>query len=80
MRIWSELSLGQRRLIIIGGLFEGLLKVSALIDLARRPATEVRGSKTRWGVTVVLINSVGIAPLAYFIFGRTRKPGARCSR
>lgn len=69
---WSELSPKSRRLIVAAGTFEGVLKVAALIDLARRPATEVRGPKARWAVAVVLVNSVGLMPLAYFIWGRKR--------
>ena len=69
---WNELSPGTRRLIIAGGGFEGVLKVAALIDLARRPASEVRGSKGRWALAVTLINSVGAVPVAYFAYGRRR--------
>jgi hypothetical protein len=60
-------------LIIIGGTLEGLLKLAALIDLARRPASNIRGSKPRWAAAVALLNSVGIVPLAYFVFGRKRE-------
>jgi len=69
---WNELSSRTRRLIIAGGVFEGVLKVAALIDLARRPAGEVRGSKLRWALAVTLINSVGAVPVAYFAYGRRR--------
>ena len=69
---WNELSSRTRRLIIAGGVFEGALKVAALIDLARRPASEVRGSKLRWALAVTLINSVGAVPGAYFAYGRRR--------
>ena len=69
---WNELSSRTRRLIIAGGVFEGVLKVAALIDLARRPASEVRGSKLRWSLAVTLINSVGAVPVAYFAYGRRR--------
>ncbi len=71
---WSELSPRTRQLIVMCGAFEAVLKIAALVDLARRPATEVRGSKRRWALAVVLLNSVGIVPLAYFVVGRTR-PG-----
>ena len=71
---WNELSSRTRRLIIAGGVFEGVLKVAALIDLARRPAGEVRGSKLRWALAVTLINSLGAVPVAYFVYGR-RKSG-----
>ena len=69
---WNELSSRTRRLIIAGGVFEGALKVAALIDLARRPAGEVRGSKLRWALAVTLINSLGAVPVAYFAYGRRR--------
>jgi hypothetical protein len=32
-------------LIILGAAFEGILKIAALADIKRRPASEVRGSK-----------------------------------
>jgi hypothetical protein len=38
---WNELDPRTRRLIIITGALEGVVKVAALIDLARRPAGEV---------------------------------------
>jgi hypothetical protein len=69
---WNELSPRTRRVIVAGGLFEGVLKVAALIDLARRPASQVRGSKVRWALAVTLINSVGAVPVAYFAYGRRR--------
>jgi len=67
---WNELSPRARRFIIIGGSFEGVLKVAALIDLVRRPAAQIRGSKARWAAALVLINSVGAVPIAYFLRGR----------
>jgi hypothetical protein len=67
---WDELSPRSQRTIMIGAGFEAVLKVAALIDLARRPADQVRGSKARWATAVVLINSVGLVPLAYFALGR----------
>ena len=69
---WNELSSRTRQLIIAGGVFEGALKVAALVDLSRRPASEVRGSKVRWALAVTLINSVGAVPVAYFSYGRRR--------
>ncbi len=69
---WHELDARTRRLIIVGALLEGLLKIAALVDLARRPAREVRGSKLRWAVSTVLVNSLGILPVTYFAHGRRR--------
>lgn len=69
-RKWDELSPRARRLIIVGAAFEGALKVAALVDLVRRPAAEVRGSKAGWAVAIALVNSVGAVPIVYFTYGR----------
>jgi hypothetical protein len=69
---WSNLSPRIRRLILIGGAFEGVLKVAALVDLVHRPRAEVRGSKPLWAAAIVLVNSVGAVPIAYFAYGRQR--------
>jgi hypothetical protein len=67
---WKQLSEGQRRLILVAASAEGALKVAALIDLKRRPAAQVRGPKPLWAVGVLLVNSVGLLPIAYFRYGR----------
>jgi hypothetical protein len=69
-RRWSELSERTRKLIILGAAFEGVLKTLALVDLKRRPAGEIRGSKAKWATAVVLVNSVGAVPIAYLLWGR----------
>ena len=69
-RRWSDLSEGQRRLIALGAVFEGVLKIAALVDIKRRPAAQIRGSKWVWATVVALANSAGLVPLAYFRFGR----------
>jgi hypothetical protein len=66
---WSDLSKGQRRIIIAAAAAEAALKAAMLIDLRRRPAGQVRGPKWLWASTA-LINTAGIAPLTYFIVGR----------
>jgi hypothetical protein len=71
-RRWSELSERSRRLILAGAVFEGVLKVLALIDIVRRPAERIRGSKARWAAAVVVINSGGGVPIAYFLWGRRK--------
>jgi hypothetical protein len=73
-RAWSELSPRARRAIVVAGAFEGALKIAALIDLVRRPADQVRGSKLRWAAAITLINSVGVVPLIYFLRGRRSEP------
>lgn len=69
---WNQLDRQTRRVIIVAGAFEGVLKVAALIDLARRPANEVRGSREWWAAAVLFINSLGALPIAYFRYGRRR--------
>jgi hypothetical protein len=72
-RQWSDLSPRTRKLIASAAVAEGILKTAALVDMARRPSAEIRGSKWIWAPVVVAVNSFGIAPLAYFAFGRARK-------
>jgi hypothetical protein len=42
---WSDLSERTRRLLITAAVVEGILKVAALIDIKRRPASQIRGPK-----------------------------------
>jgi hypothetical protein len=69
---WQDMSPRTRRLIIALSTVEGVLKIAALIDLARRPASQIRGSKARWATAITLINSLGAVPIAYFARGRRR--------
>jgi hypothetical protein len=71
---WDELSLRTRRRIVVAATFEGVLKIATLIDLARRSADEVRGSKAKWVTAIVVVNSAGALPLYYF--ARARRPSA----
>jgi hypothetical protein len=71
---WSDLSERSRRLLIAAAAAEGILKVAALIDIKRRPATQIRGSKWLWATAVTVISSAGVLPVSYFVFGR-RQPG-----
>jgi hypothetical protein len=78
-RKWKDLSTRTRGLIIGAAVAEGALKTAALVDIARRPADQIRGSKWVWVPVVVLVNSLGGAPLAYFVYGRRRQPAAQPS-
>ena len=69
---WSDFSPRTRRLLIVGAAAEGVLKLAALADMKRRPASEIRGSKWVWGPAMI-VNSAGAIPLAYFAFGRRRR-------
>jgi Phospholipase_D-nuclease N-terminal len=71
-RRWSDLSERNRRLIIAAAVAEAILKTAVVIDIRRRPASQIRGSKRMWIAAAVLVNSAGVGPLSYFAFGRRR--------
>jgi hypothetical protein len=68
-RRWSDLNPRHRKLIVAAAVAEGGLKAAVLVDLKRRPASQIRGSKRIWAAAM-LVNSAGILPLAYFVYGR----------
>ncbi|BCJ47485.1 hypothetical protein GCM10010168_18430 [Actinoplanes ianthinogenes] len=68
---WQDLSQGQRRMIVGLAVAETAFKAVMLIDLKRRQASEVRGPKWLWASTA-LVNSAGLLPAAYFLFGRVK--------
>jgi hypothetical protein len=69
-RQWSELSERTRRLLTIAAVAEGILKLAALIDIKRRPASQIRGPKWLWATVVSVVGSAGLLPVSYFVFGR----------
>ena len=71
-RTWSDLDESTRKLIITVAVVEGILKVAALIDIKRRPASQIRGPKWLWAPLVAVVNSAGVVPISYFVFGRRR--------
>jgi hypothetical protein len=70
---WNELTPRTRRLIVVAGVFEGVLKLAALADLVRRPSAQIRGPKTAWAGAVTFINALGAVPIAYFAWGRRKR-------
>lgn len=70
---WSDLSPGTRKTIIVVGAAEAALKAVAAIDIKRRPADLIRGPKWAW-LAGLVVNTAGVIPLSYFIFGRRRTP------
>ena len=61
-RKWSELSEKQQTALLVLMSVELSLTATAAVDLVRRPAAEVHGSK-RWWAVALLIQPVG--PVAY---------------
>jgi hypothetical protein len=70
---WSDLSERDRRLLMTAALAEGILKVAALLDIKRRPASQIRGPKWLWAAAVSVVSSAGVVPVSYFVLGR-RQP------
>jgi hypothetical protein len=60
---------GQRAAIVAGATVELVLTTAALVDLARRPAAQVSGSKALWALGC-FVQPVG--PVAYLALGRRR--------
>lgn len=68
-RRFKDLSPAQRAGVLALGSVQLALLATALVDLSRRPADEVRGKKAAW-FPALFINFFG--PLAYLKFGRKR--------
>ncbi|WP_189210332.1 PLDc N-terminal domain-containing protein [Actinokineospora fastidiosa] len=66
-RPWRSLSREQRVAVIVLAAAQIGLAVAAWADLARRPASAVRGGKRGWAWAIA-VNFVG--PIAYFRYGR----------
>jgi hypothetical protein len=66
---FTELSPPLRLATVVLGAVQVALYVAAYVSIARRPAAEIRGSKTKWRL-VCLLNTIG--PLSYFRWGRVR--------
>jgi hypothetical protein len=63
------MSTGQRVAIVTGATVEVVLTTAALVDLARRPAAQVRGRKALWAIGC-FVQPVG--PVAYLALVRRR--------
>lgn len=66
---WSEYSPLARKLIFVAGVVQVLLFIAAQVDLSRRPAEQIVGSKKRWRI-LSFLNFVG--PALYFWRGRQK--------
>ncbi len=66
---WKDLTDTQRAAVLVAASVEMALTATALVDLARRPAAEVRGRKAVWAV-LSFVQPVG--PIAYLACGRRR--------
>ena len=64
---WSELPTSAKVGTVVMWLIQLSLLVAALLDIRKRPAEQINGSKKLW-TAVAFINWVG--PIAYFVKGR----------
>lgn len=69
---WDDLTPRSRTVIAVAVTVDGLLRVAALADLARRPSERVNGSKVLWAAGLAVVNSAGVLPMVYFVKGRRR--------
>ncbi|TWP37601.1 DUF5652 family protein [Leekyejoonella antrihumi] len=70
---WSDLDPRVRQAVLLGGAFEAGLKIAALIDLAQRPSSDLRGRKPAWAGALALVNSGGVLPIVYLLRARRRR-------
>lgn len=69
---FKDLSPRSRAMIVAGATVQFGLLGYAWLDLRRRPADQVRGSKRAWK-PALFVNFIG--PLAYLFLGRRRSDG-----
>ena len=70
-----ELSPRTRWLLTAAAAAEAALKAAALLDMRRRPASQIRGTKRAWSLAMI-VNSAGLIPISYFLFGVRRADAA----
>jgi hypothetical protein len=68
---WNELTTRQKTPFVLRGIFQFALLAAALLDICRRPAEEIKGSKWLWS-PVAFVSFMGTGPIAYFLFGGKR--------
>jgi hypothetical protein len=71
----KDLSPRTRWLLTAAAAAEAGLKAAALLDMRRRPASQIRGSKRAWALAMI-VNSAGLIPISYFLFGVRRTESA----
>ena len=64
---WEDFTPPQKAATVLLGMVQVTLLAAAQLDIRRRPAEQIRGSKLMWTL-LAFVNFVG--PIAYFLFGR----------
>ncbi|MDA2986915.1 MAG: PLDc N-terminal domain-containing protein [Candidatus Nanopelagicales bacterium] len=70
---WADLSDAQKTAVLVAASVQLSLAATAWVDLARRPAAQVRGPKALWAVGIA-VNFIG--PISYFVAGRRKAVAA----
>jgi len=71
-RRWADMSPAQKVLAVLLASLQMSLALSAWVDLARRPAAQINGTKRTWAA-VIAVNFIG--PALYFLRGRRPATG-----
>ena len=66
---WQDLTVVEKIGVALMGTVQLLLLVTALWDISRQPADEIKGDK-RWWTAAVFVNFIG--PISYFLFGKRK--------
>ncbi|GAB06364.1 hypothetical protein GII30_13980 [Gordonia amarae] len=69
---WKDLSNQQKGVVVATTAVDMGLRTWAGRDLASRTQEEINGPKWAWGLGLGVVNSVGILPAVYLIWGRKR--------
>ena len=64
---WAEMSPLQRKAVVVGGVVELVVTITAARDLYGRDASQVRGPRALW-FGALAVQPFG--PLGYLLFGR----------
>lgn len=66
---WNDLSPRQKTAVRVAVSVELALTATALVELARRPKEQIRGSKAAWAIGCAV---QPIGPIAFLLWGRRR--------
>jgi hypothetical protein len=67
---WDQLSPVEKGGFVTVSAVDVALRVWALVDLARRPSEQIHGRKGLWATGLAVVNSAGLLPAAYLLWGR----------
>ncbi len=67
---WERMSAAERGGFVALATVDLALRAWALVDLARRPEEQVHGRKWWWGAGLSVVNSAGVLPASYLLWGR----------